>query len=151
MEWFWAVVFAVRCLQSPKLKKKTTKTAISCPGMSQNVPNGQIRCPVHMLVQIQWIWFGVSWSSSFCCALFTLYKVQNTAKSLFLAVSKSKFAGRSKNKAINKYFFILFLLPLHSLRKANMGFIIVKREWPTCFNWPTSPGLPLYGILKLWV
>ena len=52
LAWFGAVVFALQCLQSPKHKK----TVISCPWASQNVPNGQIRYPLHiyMLRQIQW-------------------------------------------------------------------------------------------------
>ena len=93
LEWFWAVVFAVRCLQSPKRQK----TAISCPWASQNLPNGQLRYPLHIYVlrRIQRTWFGVIRTGSFCCALFT--KSKPPRKSHFLPVGKSKFARRWQN------------------------------------------------------
>ena len=87
LEWFRAIVFNLHCLQSQKRKKKT---AILCPGASQNVPNEQIRCPLHiyMLRRIQWTWFGVIWSGSFRSTLFTKSKTQKNSN--FGPVGKSK-------------------------------------------------------------
>ena len=90
--WFGVILSSSFCCMPFTKSKMPKKTAISCPWASWNLPDGQLRCPLHiyMLSRIQRTGFGVILSVSFCCTLFT--KSETPKNSNFVPVGKSKFA-----------------------------------------------------------
>ena len=92
--WFGFILSVSFCrtlfTKSKTLKKKP---AILCLWASRNLPNGQLRCPLHiyMMRRIQWTWFGVILSSNFWCMPFTKSKMQKK-NSYFVLAGKLKFA-----------------------------------------------------------